>query len=395
MRKMIEGSRAVAEAVGLCRPQVIAAYPITPQTHIVEELSQLVADGEIRAEYVRVESEHSAASVCLGAAASGARTYSATTSQGLLLMTEVMYNIAGMRLPVVITGVNRAVSAPLNIWNDQQDTLSLRDAGWIQLYAEDNQEALDLHLQAYRIGEDYRVLLPVLVCMDGFILTHTYEPVEMPSQEEADAYLPPFDPLFKLDPANPVTLGSFVGPEAYQEVRYLLHQSMLGAKEVIREAAQEFRQAFGRWQGDLLDTYRLDDAETAFVSMGSVLGTMKEAVDLLRERGERVGIIKVRCFRPFPGEELRELVKGLKRAIVVEKAVSMGGQGILAADLRSACYGLPDTEIFGVVAGLGGRDITPETIDDIYARAQRGEARDFFAGLDQRLLEGAYADAGS
>lgn len=355
----------------------------------------MVADGDIDARYIRVESEHSAASVCLGAAAVGARTYSATTSQGLLLMVEVLYNIAGMRFPVIITGVNRAVSAPLSIWNDQQDTLALRDTGWIQFYAENNQEVLDLHIQAYRIGEDHRVLLPVMVAMDGFLLTHTYEPVDMPSQEEVDAYLPPFQPLFKLDPADPVTLGSFVGPEAYQEIRYLLHQSCLGAKEVIREAAAEFRQAFGRWQGDLLDTYRLEDAETALVSMGSVLGTMREAVDSLRDKGEKVGIIKVRCFRPFPGEELRELVANLKRAIVLEKAVSMGGEGILAADLRSACYGLAGPEIFGVTAGLGGRDITPETIHEIYARARRGEERDFFAGLDERLLEGAYADADS
>lgn len=394
MRKMIEGSRAVAEAVGLCRPNVISAYPITPQTHIVEELSQLVADGDIKAEYVRVESEHSAASVCLGAAAAGARAYSATTSQGLLLMTEVLYNMAGMRLPMVLTSVNRAISAPLSIWNDQQDTLSLRDSGWIQLYAEDNQEALDMHLQAYKISEDHRVLLPVMVCMDGFILTHVYEPVDMPTQEEADAYLPPFKPYAYLDPNNPVTLGSFVGPEAYEEVRYLIHEAAIDSKEVIIEAAQDFKKAFGRWQGDLLDTYRMDDAEVAFVSMGSVLGTMKETVDLLRKQGEKVGIIKVRCYRPFPGAELREKVAGLKRAIVVEKALSVGGEGILAADLRSACYGLT-TPINGVVAGLGGRDITIEQVQDMYARALKGDERDFFAGLNERLLEGAYADANS
>ena len=246
MRKMIEGSRAVAEAVALCRPDVISAYPITPQTHIVEELSQIVADGELDAEYVRVESEHSAASVCLGAVVAGSRAYSATTSQGMLLMVEVLYNIAGMRLPLVITGVNRAVSAPLSIWNDQQDTMAIRDTGWLQLYAENSQECLDMHLQAYKISEDDRVLLPVMVCMDGFILTHTYESVDMPTQEQVDAFLPRYNPLYKLDPADPYTLGGYIGPEKYQEVRYVLQQDCLAAKEVVKEVARDFQKAFGR-----------------------------------------------------------------------------------------------------------------------------------------------------
>ena len=388
MRKMIEGSRAVAEAVALCRPGVISAYPITPQTHIVEELSQIVADGDLDAEYVRVESEHSAASVCLGAVATGSRSYSATTSQGLLLMVEVLYNIAGMRLPLVITGVNRAISAPLNIWNDQQDTMAIRDTGWLQLYAEDNQEVLDMHIQAYKISEDDRVLLPVMVCMDGFILTHTYETVDMPTQEQVDAFLPSYDPLYKLDPADPYTLGAYAGPERYHEARYTIQQDCLGAKEIVKEVARDFQSAFGRWHGDVIDTYRAEDADTLFVAMGSVIGTLKEWVEAKRAEDEKVGLVKVRCFRPFPAEELVAAVSKAKRVIVLEKAVSMGSTGILAAELRAALYGQSTVPVTGAVAGLGGRDITMATIDEIKQRADAGEL-DLWADLRAEVLEEA------
>ena len=387
MRKMIEGSRAVAEAVGLCRPDVISAYPITPQTHIVEELSQMVADGDIDAEYVRVESEHSAASVCLGAVAAGSRAYSATTSQGLLLMVEVLYNIAGMRLPLVITSVNRAISAPLSIWNDQQDTMALRDTGWLQLYAEDNQEALDMHFQAYNISEDDRVLLPVMVCMDGFILTHTYESVDMPTQEAVDAFLPRYDPLYRLDPEDPYTLGAYAGPEMYQEVRYEIQRDALASKAVVKEVARDFQAAFGRWSGDVIDRYRCDDAETVFIALGSVVGTLKEWVDVRREQGEKVGVLKLRCYRPFPLEELREALAKAKQVVVVEKAVGVGGYGIVAGEVRAALYGEPHTPpVSCAIAGLGGRDITFETLDEMLKRAHGGES-DFFAGLRTELLE--------
>ena len=387
MRKMIEGSRAVAEAVGLCRPGVISAYPITPQTHIVEELSQMVADGDINAEYVRVESEHSAASVCLGAVAAGSRSYSATTSQGMMLMAEVLYNIAGMRLPMVITGVNRALSAPLSIWNDQQDTMAIRDSGWIQLYAEDNQEVLDMHLQAYKISEDDRVLLPVMVCMDGFILTHTYEAVDMPTQEQVDAFLPPYDPLYKLDPADPYTLGAFAGPEMYEEVRYEIQRDALASKDVIKEVARDFKASFGRWAGDVTDSYRCEDAETIYVAMGSVIGTMKDWVDARREQGDRIGILKVRCYRPFPLDEIRAGLAKAKRVVVLEKAISVGAYGILAAEIRAALYGQAATPpVHCAVAGLGGRDITFDTLNEIADRSRAGET-DFFAGLRRELLE--------
>ena len=387
MRKMIEGSRAVAEAVGLCRPGVISAYPITPQTHIVEELSQLVADGDIDAEYVRVESEHSAASVCLGAVAAGSRAYSATTSQGLLLMLEVLFNIAGMRLPMVITGVNRAVSAPLNIWNDQQDTLTIRDSGWLQLYAEDCQEALDMHIQAFKISEDDRVLLPVMVCMDGFILTHTYEAVDVPTAEEADRFLPPYNPLYKLDPADPISLGTYSGPELYHEVRYQTHVDCLAAKEVVKEVARDFKRAFGRWGGDVIQEYRCDDADTIVVAMGSVVGTLKDWADARRAKGEKIGILKLRCYRPFPQDELRAALAKAKNVIVMEKAVSMGGYGIVGAELRAAMYGQPTApKIACAVVGLGGRDVTMATVDETLRRALDGET-DFFAGLKAELLE--------
>jgi pyruvate ferredoxin oxidoreductase alpha subunit len=387
MRKMIEGSRAVAEAVALCRPDVISAYPITPQTHIVEDLSQMVADGDVDAEYVRVESEHSAASVCLGAVAAGSRAYSATTSQGLMLMAEVLYNIAGMRLPLVITGVNRALSAPLSIWNDHQDTLALRDTGWLQLYAENSQEALDMHLQAYKISEDDRVLLPVMIGMDGYVLTHTYESVDMPPQDQVDAFLPRYDPLYKLDPNDPYTLGAFADPSLYQEMRYEIQRDALAAKDVVKEVARDFQSAFGRWMGDVVEPYFCDDAETIYIGLGTVVGTLKDWADVRREQGDKIGILKLRCFRPFPADELRQALASAKRVVVIEKAVSVGGYGIVAAELRGALYGQPNTPpVACVMTGLGGRDITFQVLDEVQTRAQAGET-DFFAGMRTELLE--------
>ena len=251
MKKVVEGSAAIAEAIKLVRAQVIAAYPITPQTHIVQNLSEMVANGDLKAEYVRVESEHSAASAVLGASAVGARAYTASSSQGIMLMAEVLFNIAGMRFPVVMTAANRALSGPINIWNDQQDSYSVRDAGWIQLHAEDNQEAMDLHIQAYRIAEDLRVQLPVMVCMDGFVLTHSYEPVDFPGQEAVDRFLPPYDPTRKLNPQDPKTFGMYA-EEGYTETRFAIQQAMQTAKGVIEEVSAEFERAFGRSSGGLI-----------------------------------------------------------------------------------------------------------------------------------------------
>ena len=363
MKAILEGSRAVAEAVRLCRPNLCCAYPITPQTHIVEDLSKMVADGRLEAGYVLAESEFGAASIVLGASAVGGRAYTATSSQGLLLMSEVIFNIAGLRLPVVMTCANRAVSAPINIWNDQQDAVSLRDAGWIQLFVEDNQEALDTHIQAFRIAED--LMIPVMVCMDGYVLTHTLEPVDLPEQEEVDRYLPPYDPTYKLDPDDPFTMGAMVGPDAYMETRYHVHMDMMEARSVIAKSADEFEEVFGRHRGGLVDAYEIEDAEVVLVSMGSVLGTMRDAVDGLREEGIKVGILKVRCFRPFPKDAVHDAIKEAQTVGVIEKDISLGLEGTLCSEMRAAFCGEESPEISSFIMGLGGRDITIDEIKKV------------------------------
>lgn len=388
-RTFTEGSKAVAEVVRVCRPNVISAYPITPQTHIVEELSAMVANGQLKAESVNVESEFSAASVVLGASATGARTYTATTSQGMLLMTEVLFNISGMRLPVVLTCANRAVSSPINIWNDQQDSISVRDAGWIQLYAEDIQEAADLHLQAFRIAERPDVLLPVMVCMDGFILTHSYEPVDLLSQEEADEFLPPYKPEYYLTPKNPLTYGAMLGPEAYMESRYQLDKALMDSAGAIVEVADEFKKNIGRYQGALIDTYMTDDAEVILVAMGSIISTIKEAVDKLRGEGQKVGVLKVRAFRPFPKEEVCKALEGAKDVLVMDKAFSPGYGGVLTMEIRAAFCGRKAVpQIKGHIIGLGGRDINVETILNVISNRATLSSEDTFVDLKEALIGG-------
>lgn len=385
----VEGSVAVAKAVAVCRPHVISAYPITPQTHIVEHLSELVADGELKSEYVNVESEHSAASVVLGASATGARTYTATTSQGFLLMVEVLFNIAGMRLPVVMTCVNRAVSAPINIWNDQQDSMTARDSGWIQLYAEDNQEAADMHLQAFKIAENKDIMLPVMVCMDGFVLTHSFDPVELISQADADKFLPPYKPQYYLTPKNPLSFGTMVGPDGYMETRYFIEKTMRASLQVISDVATEFHNQFGRFQGGLIDTYKVEDASLVLVSMGSVIGTVKDVVDELRAKGQKIGVMKIRTYRPFPKEEIYKALNHVKEIAVLEKAISLGYGGILVNEVKSVFYGKPKTpKINGFVVGLGGRDITVDTIHQIIREAVKAATEEKFVGLNEALIGG-------
>jgi pyruvate ferredoxin oxidoreductase alpha subunit len=356
----MEGSRAVAEAVALCRPEVVGAYPISPQTHIVEALSAMVKTGELGGcEYVNVESEFAAMSVCIGASAAGARAYTATASQGLLYMAEAVYNAAGLGLPIVMTVANRAIGAPINIWNDHSDAMSQRDCGWIQLYAESNQEALDLHIQAFRLAEE--VSLPVMVCMDGFILTHAYERVDMPTQEQVDAFLPPFAPRQVLDPDHPVTIGAMVGPEAFMEVRYLAHAKQMQALDRIPEIAADFAEAFGRDSGGLVRGYRHEDAETVVVALGSVLGTLEDVIDELRGEGVRVGALALRTFRPFPTGEVRTALAGAQRVVVLEKAFAIGIGGIVAQNVRNALDG-GHAPVHTVVAGLGGRPITKASL---------------------------------
>src|SRR3990172_7686132 len=358
-KRFLQGFRAVAEAAVLCRPQVISAYPITPQTGIVEELAQMVADGLLKAEFVNVESEHSAASVVLGASATGVRVYSATTSQGLLLMNEVLYNIAGMRLPVVLTCVNRAVSAPLNIWTDHQDSISVRDAGWLQLYCEHNQDAVDLLIQAYRLAEDHRIMLPVMVCMDGFVLSHAYETIDVPEQEEVDRFLPPYKPLYKLDPDDPLTMGAYAEPDKYTETRYMIHETMRRALDIIPEISAEFRKVFGRAAGGLIEGYRLHDPNTAILTLGSLNGLIKDTVDKLRLRGRKVGSLRVTTYRPFPTDAIVEALGHVRNVVVLDRAVSLGSGGPLATEIRSAFAGRRGApHVSSVIGGLGGRGIT-------------------------------------
>ena len=385
MQKQIEGSRAVAEAVALCRPEVICAYPISPQTHIVEGLGELVKSGELNpCEFINVESEFAAMSVAIGASAAGARSYTATASQGLLFMAEAIYNASGLGLPIVMTVANRAIGAPINIWNDHSDSMSQRDCGWIQLFAESNQEALDLHIQAFKLGEE--LSMPVMVCMDGFILTHAYERVDMPAQAEVDAFLPVYEPRQVLDPADPVSIGAMVGPEAFMEVRYLAHAKQTMALERIPEIAAEFAQRFGRNSGGLVRSYRCDDAETIVVALGSVLGTLKETIDELRNDGLKIGVLGIHSFRPFPLAAVRAALQGAKRVVVLEKSFSVGLGGVVSTDVRLALSGL-HLHGYTVVAGLGGRAITKASLARTLREAVADKLQSLtFMDLDWRIV---------
>jgi len=360
MFKQIEGSHAVAEAVALCRPEVICAYPISPQTHIVEGLGELVKDGTLApCEFINVESEFAAMSVAIGSSAAGARTYTATASQGLLFMAEAVYNASGLGLPIVMTVANRAIGAPINIWNDHSDSMSQRDCGWIQLFAAHNQEALDLHIQAFRLAEE--LSMPVMVCMDGFILTHAYERVDMPTQAQVDAFLPPYEPRQVLDPAEPVSIGAMVGPEAFMEVRYLAHAKQLTALERIPALAAEFAECFGRTTGGLVRAYKTEDAETIVVALGSVIGTLKDTVDEMRQDGIRIGVLGIHSFRPFPLAAVREALQHAKRIVVLEKSFSVGLGGVVSNDVRLALHRLGQLG-YTIIAGLGGRAITKASL---------------------------------
>lgn len=382
--QIMEGSMAIAETVRLCRPQVISAYPITPQTHIVEGLASIVADGRLNADYICVESEFSALSCCVGASAAGSRVYSATTSQGLALMGEVVFNAAGMRLPIVMGIANRAVSAPLSIWNDQQDSIMMRDAGWIQLYAEDDQEALDMHILAYKVCEDHNVLLPAFVCFDGFILSHVYEPVDIPSQEQVDKFIGPFNPYHKLDVNDPISLGLFATPDYYLEFRYEHDKALKEAADAIRRYGKEFGEVFGRDYSELVTGYRLEDADTAIVAMGSICGTIKDAVDEMRKDGKKVGLLSIRCFRPFPSVDIAKALSHVSTAAVLDKNVSLGAKGAVCMEVKDACYG-SDIKILDYILGLGGRDVRKKDIKKIVELAESGEG-DIFYGLNKELI---------
>lgn len=384
MLQPLEGSQAIAQAVALCRPQVIAAYPITPQTHIVENISKLVADGQLRCEFVSVESEFSAASVVMGAAMAGSRAYTASASQGIMLMAEVLFNIAGMRIPLVMTCANRALSSPLSIWNDQQDSMSVRDAGWIQLYCADNQEAVDTTIQAFRIAE--RMELPVMVCMDGFTLTHTLEGIDIPEQTQVDEFLPPFKFARTLDPRHPISMGTLVTPDYYPEARHSHHQALIKAENEILFADQNWASIVGRRAGGLVTVEGPEEAKIAILTIGSVIGTLRTALEDNPPTEEPVKLIKLRCFRPFPVEALKKVCQGLSDLIVLERALSPGGGGIVGLEVLAALSEMNDPpKVHNFAAGLGGRDIPLEILPRLLTAVRKTDRPTRFSIIDVDL----------
>jgi pyruvate ferredoxin oxidoreductase alpha subunit len=377
-RKGIEVSVAVAEAARLARVEVVAAYPITPQTHIVEHLSELVADGELEADYVTVESEHSAMSACVGASAAGARTFTATSSQGLELMQEILFIASGLRLPIVLVTANRALSAPLNIWNDHSDVMASRDCGWIMLFCTNGQEAVDSVIMAFRIAEDRRVLLPVMINIDGFILTHVVEPIEFPSQELVDGFLPPYAPAYTLHPDKPVTMGAYGLPEIYTECKYAQETAIVNSKSVVKEVMEAFSAQFGRSYKPV-ETYMAEDADVLFVALGAINENIMSTVDELRGEGKKAGLIYLRLYRPFPGDELIAALKSKKRVAVVERAMPGGAvNGPLYNEISSLAYrsGLKGLILKNFVIALGGRDAMPSDLRHIFEKMRKSKPGD-------------------
>ncbi len=381
-RTGMEVSLAIAEAVKMARVDVVAAYPITPQTHIVEGIAELIANGHLDAEYICVESEHSAMSACLGSSAAGARTFTSTAGQGLELMHEAVYVAASMRLPIVMVVANRALSAPLSVWGDHSDVMAVRDTGWIQVFAESGQEAFDLTLWAFRCAEDKRVLFPVMVNVDGFHLTHVVEPIEIPSQEDVDKFLPPNKYPHPLNPTKPVTMGAFAIPQYYTEIKKFQEVEFEKTRSVIRETWDEFAKILNR-NFNAVEKYMANDAETLILTMGSYSQTASLAVRELRNQGEKIGQLKLRLWRPFPFDELKDAVKNSKRLIVVDRSISFGGPGgPVASEVKSALYDVPHApKIACFIAGLGGRDVLPEQFIDIIKRgidiADKGQLSPF------------------
>jgi pyruvate ferredoxin oxidoreductase alpha subunit len=365
---VLSGNYAVAYAAKLCRPAVVAAYPITPQTTIVEKIADFVNNGEMQCEYVRVESEHTALSACYGAEATGVRTFTATSSQGLALMHEILYACAGARLPVGMAIVNRTLAAPINIMAEWNDIMPERDSGWIITWCESSQEVIDSLIMNYRVGEDKRILLPQIACLDAYILSHTYEPVDVPLQKEVDDFLPPLNLDHILDVANPLCFAPLSDHRYTPEFRWNQEVAMQNARKVIKEVMEEFHQKFGRRYGDgLIETYKMEDAEVALLSMGTNVSTARIIVDQLRKEGKPVGLIRIRSFKPFPIKELREITKNLKTLGVLERCAAFGSGGPVFVEVRSAVYGMRNMPtIIGFIAGLGGRDINFDTIKYCY-----------------------------
>ena len=387
MKKVIEGSHAVSEAVRLVKAEVISAYPITPQTHIVELLSEYCATGVMKARFLRVESEHSALAALIGASTAGARTFTATSSQGLAYMHELIHWTAGARLPIVMAVVNRALAPGWNIWTEQTDTLSQRDTGWLQFYCEDGQEALDTTVMAYKLAE--QVNLPVMVVLDAFFLSHTYEPVDIPDPDQVDSFLPPFEPKFQLDPLNPCAFNQLSPPNVYMEMRYSMHESSLYALRAYQDIEKEFQDIFGRAYG-VVEAVMCDDAEIIMVTSGTVTSTCRLLIEELRASGERVGLLKIKVFRPFPAEQVIDALRNAKKICVIDRNISFGSMGIFAQEIRASfCNEFLKPQIFGFIAGLGGRDITVDTLKEIYFTAKENEhpeRPDIWVNLNTEVL---------
>ena len=368
--RVISADHAVAYAAKLARTEVIPSFPITPQTLIVERLAEFINDGDLDADFIPAESEHSVMSIAIGASAGGVRVFTATSSQGLALMHEMLYAVPQNRLPIVMANVNRSLGAASGIWVEYNDSMAERDSGWLQMYVEDNQEALDATLMAFRLAEDRRVLLPVMICLDGFILSHTVEKVELPEQAEVDDFLPKFDPLNMLDPADPKVINPIVPPEYAMEMRYQLDRAVEHSREVIVEVGNQFAKAFGRSYGGLIDTYRMDDAEFAMLTLGTATGLARRTVDEMRAEGRKAGLIKLRFMRPFPFKELCEATRDLKALGVFDRSVSFNGGGPMHTEVAASLCNVPVT-VTGHIAGIGGRDITPRHMREMYDRVER------------------------
>ncbi len=381
-KQFLSGDEAFAYGIRLARPHVISAYPITPQTIVVEKLSEFVEDGSLKSEFIHVESEHSALSCAIGASSVGARAFTATSSQGLLYMAECLPYAAGGRFPIVMMNANRSTALPWNIYGDQRDSLSQLDSGWIQAYAENAQEALDLALLGYYIAENKAVSTPFMANLDGFVLTHTYEVVDVPSQEQADEFLPPFETENKMDLSKPKNLAFSAGPDTNSIFKYKEHIGILNAKSVIAEAEGKFEDIFGRKYTGLTENYKTEDADYILITLGSIAGLVREIVDKLRENGEKVGLLKIRYMRPFPNEEIAQAVKNAKAVAVLEKDISFGNEGAVYTNVNSALQkaeiNIPSSNYIG---GLGGKNISPQEIEDIFAEMKSGISDIKFLGI--------------
>lgn len=380
--KFLSGDEAFAEGIRLAKPDVISAYPITPQTIVVERLSDMVGDKSLKSEYIHVESEHSALSCAIGASSVGARAFTATSSQGLLYMAECLYYASGGRFPIVMMNANRSTALPWNIYGDQRDSISQLDSGWIQAYAENAQESLDFALMSYYIAEHKTVSTPFMVNLDGFILTHTYETVDVPSEKQADEYLPPYDTENRLDLDNPKNLAFSAGPEHNYIFKYKEHKAMLNAVKVIGEAEERFEKIFGRHYTGLVEKYRTDDADYIIITLGSISGLCRETADILRNKGIKAGVLRLRYLRPFPADEISEAVKNAKAVAVLEKDISFGSEGTVFTNVNSALYsaGL-SIPSYNFIGGLGGRNISMHDITDIFDKIISGTQKVNFIGI--------------